>query len=96
MEADFKTSIGAKMREARTAARMTQDDVAMELRRSRQAISSWEAGRTAPSLEEFRDLTALYGVSADHMLCGVNVAAIFRGVLSLGRKERPQFADSAL
>lgn len=62
--------IGKRLRAARTAARMTQDDVAAEVGRTRQAVSLWEVGSTSPTVPELRRLCALYGVSADLVLFG--------------------------
>lgn len=65
-----RRTIGERLRDARLAAGLTQQQVAHDFLRSRQAISSWESGKTLPSLPEFRDLLTLYVVSADRILFG--------------------------
>lgn len=80
--------IGARLRRARLLAKLTQLDVAAELLRSRQAISSWESGKTLPSLLEFKELAALYGVSTDSILFGVdNVNEELARVLASARDQ---------
>jgi transcriptional regulator with XRE-family HTH domain len=75
MPKQIRKLIGDALRRARVSARLRQEDVATDFLRSRQAISSWECGKTLPSLEEFRDLLTLYGVSADQVLFGVDSTA---------------------
>ena len=76
-------AIGARLRQARLTARLTQQDVARDFLRSRQAISSWEGGKTLPSLLEFKELASLYGVSTDQLLFGVeDVSAECKRVLA--------------
>lgn len=48
---NWKHEIGAQIREARKAAGMTQDELAMRLDVARQMICRYEAGRDAPSVE---------------------------------------------
>lgn len=59
------------MRQAREIARLSQADVAHHLHVTRQAISSWEAGRTEPSLGTFREMAMVYGVPTDLILNGL-------------------------
>lgn len=83
MEREIRRAIGVRLRKIRVAAKFTQDDVALDFALSRQAISSWETGRTLPGLLEFRALATLYGVSSDLLLYGVdNVEAASKGVLA--------------
>lgn len=98
MKNQTKAEIGARLRAARVAAKMTQEDVAADFRCSRQAISSWENGHTMPSVPEFRDLATLYGVSSDILLYGGSADEISG---SLFDRLRPpgthqDFADSAM
>lgn len=94
MNIDFRRAIGERLRQARTVAKLTQQDVATDCRRSRQAVSSWERGETLPTLEEFSALAALYGVSADRILYQVDDVEQSGKVL-LARVCRPDdFAQS--
>lgn len=47
---------------------LTQSDLAETLNVSRQAISRWEVGTAAPSTDNLKMLSNLYGVSADYLL----------------------------
>lgn len=72
MHQEFRKAIGERLRRARIAAKLTQQDVATDFLRSRQAISSWESGRTMPDLLELRELAMLYGVTPDRILIGAD------------------------
>lgn len=47
---------------------LTQSDLADTLNVSRQAISRWEVGTAAPSTDNLKMLSNLYGVSVDYLL----------------------------
>lgn len=47
---------------------LTQSDLAETLNVSRQAISRWEVGTAAPSTDNLKMLSNLYGVSVDYLL----------------------------
>lgn len=64
------TDIGTKIKDARTAAQLTQEQVAEALGISRQTVSNWENGRTYPDIGSVVKLSDLYGVSLDHLLKG--------------------------
>ena len=48
---------------------LSQVELAEELNVSRQAVSRWETGEAAPSLENLRCLRDLYNVSLDYLVC---------------------------
>lgn len=48
--------------------RLTQMQVAEEIKVSRQAVSGWETGTVVPSIENLKSLSILYGVAVDHLL----------------------------
>ena len=60
--------IGAKIRNARTTAQLTQEQVAEALGVSRQTLSNWENGRTYPDIVSVIRMSDLYAVSLDHLL----------------------------
>jgi transcriptional regulator with XRE-family HTH domain len=68
---EMRRAIGIRLRAARLAAKLTQQDVAKEFGRSRQSMSSWEGGKTLPTVLELRELGMLYGVSSDFLLFGI-------------------------
>lgn len=47
---------------------LTQVELAEKLDVSRQAISKWESGSTAPSIDNLKAVGKLYGVSMDYLL----------------------------
>ena len=60
--------IGAKIKNARITAQLTQEQVAEELGVSRQTLSNWENGRTYPDIVSVIKMSDLYAVSLDHLL----------------------------
>ncbi len=60
--------IGAKIRQARTEAGMTQEQAAEALGVSRQTVSNWETGKTYPDIVSVVRMSDLYGVSLDRLL----------------------------
>jgi transcriptional regulator with XRE-family HTH domain len=82
------------MREARDASKLTQAEVAAELCLSRQVITKWESGRSAPNPVQLLRLCTLYGVSADWMLAGVRTVPAEVDPLLKGILQPRDFADS--
>ena len=62
--------IGAKLKAARTAAGLTQEQAAAALGVSRQTISNWENAKTYPDIVSVVHMSDLYAVSLDHLLKG--------------------------
>ncbi len=60
--------IGGKIRSARLACSMTQEQAAEALGVSRQTMSNWENGRTYPDIVSVIRMSDLYKVSLDHLL----------------------------
>lgn len=60
--------IGQKLKNARTAANLTQESVAEQIGISRQTISSWENNRTYPDIISIIQLSDLYQMSLDALL----------------------------
>ncbi len=59
----MKLSIAEQITNARSAAGMTQDELAAALHVSRSAVSSWERGRTEPDLDTLRQLAQALNTS---------------------------------
>ena len=59
----------AKLVQLRKEQGLTQLELAEKLNVSRQAVSRWELGTAAPSIENLMALRALFGVSLDDLLC---------------------------
>lgn len=62
--------IGSKLRQARLAAGLTQEQVAGELCISRQTISNWENEKSYPDIVSIVKLSELYTISLDGLLKG--------------------------
>lgn len=60
--------IGTKIKEARIAAQLTQEQVAESLGVSRQTMSNWENNKTYPDIVNVIKMSDLYAVSLDHLL----------------------------
>lgn len=89
MPQQVRRTIGERLRKARLSAELTQQDVATDFVRSRQAVSSWESGKTLPTLPEFRELVTLYGVSADEILFGTgDIAGSFAQLIAKAKTAR--------
>lgn len=63
-------SLGAKIREARKLAELTQDQVAEALGLTKGAVSQWETNSTTPTLGQFRAFCSATKASADELLLG--------------------------
>ena len=64
--------IGKKLRDARNAAKLTQESAAESLGVSRQTVSKWENGSADPSTTNLLALAKLYGVAAEELLRGID------------------------
>ena len=59
-----------RLREARTAAGMTQEQLGFALGVTKSSISAWENGRETPSFRMLPELPRLLGRSLDELICG--------------------------
>ena len=59
--------IGAKIKQARMEAKMTQEQVAEGLGVSRQTISNWENDKTYPDIISVIKMSDLYDISLDKL-----------------------------
>lgn len=60
--------IGKKLKDARNAAKLTQESAAELLGVSRQTVSNWETGKTYPDIVSVIRMSDLYSVSLDCLL----------------------------
>lgn len=65
---DF-VKIGNKITSYRKKIHMTQDELADKLFVTRQALSKWETGVGVPSVETILNLTKIFNVSFEEILC---------------------------
>lgn len=64
------TKISKNIKRLRMLQNMSQEELAQKLFVSRQAVSSWENGRTQPDLEMIQKLAELFGVQVEELLYG--------------------------
>lgn len=69
MHLDPRT-IGAAIRTRRTAAALTQAELAERLNMTAQSVSHWERGETLPDITILPDLACILGCSIDMLLLG--------------------------
>lgn len=62
--------IGARIRDHRTQAGMSQDDLAMRVYVSRQTISSWENDKTYPDVQSLLLLSEIFDTPIDDLIKG--------------------------
>lgn len=65
---DFQ-AVGDKIHNLRTAAGLSQDNLAETLYVTRQAVSRWELGQTLPSVDNLAELCRLFNVTFEELLC---------------------------
>ena len=53
---------------ARVNAGLTQEDVARELRVSKQTVVDWEKGKSEPKITQGRKLSSLYNMPLDYII----------------------------
>lgn len=66
-------AVAKRVKELRLSRNMTQDDLAQQLHVTRQAVSNWEMGKTAISVEYLMQLAKLFNVTTDELLYGEEV-----------------------
>ena len=64
-------SLAERLQENRVRCKMSQEFVAEALGVSRQAVSTWETGKSDPSTANLIALAKLYGISAQELLEGL-------------------------
>lgn len=60
-----------RLREARVAAGMTQEQLGFALGITKSSVSAWENGRETPSFRMLPELRRQLGRSLDELICGV-------------------------
>ena len=59
------TVIGQRIKQARLAKNLTQEDLAEKLNVSRQSVTKWESGKSLPNLENIKEISNIFSVSID-------------------------------
>ena len=60
--------IGLNIRRLRQDNNMTQEELAKRLGMKKQTVSSWEAGRTEPTLGQCATMARIFGISIDNLV----------------------------
>lgn len=63
-------SFGDRLREARSASGLTQEQLGFAIGVTKASISAWENGRETPSFRVLADLRASLNRSLDELICG--------------------------
>lgn len=80
---DTSMTLNEKLQALRKQKNLTQEEVAQALYVSRTAVSKWESGRGAPSIDSLMAIARFYGVTVDALLTGDEA-------LNLAREEARQ------
>lgn len=86
--------VGSSIKELRLARGLTQEALARTLFVSRQTISHWESGRTAPDAQSLVMMGALFGVTVDALVKG-GVEAMVAVEAQERRRARVSYATAA-
>lgn len=70
MKKRVATPLGARLKDARRCAGISQAQVAAELGVTRQSVSAWETGLSAPTAIQLAQLSTAYCVCAHTLLFG--------------------------
>lgn len=78
-------TLGGKLKDARKSAGLTQEQLAVNLAVSRQAITKWESDKGIPDIENLKLLSKVLGVSVDYLLDDNNKLdmSVFREEINL-------------
>lgn len=60
-----------RLREARVATGMTQEQLGFELGITKSSVSAWENGRETPSFRMLPELRRVLGRTLDELVCGI-------------------------
>lgn len=75
--------VGNKITKYQKLSHMTQDDLAEKLNVTRQALSKWELGISAPSINSLLSLCAIFETSFENHSRSYVINQIIRGELKL-------------
>lgn len=63
-------TVGRNIQKLRQTKKVTQEEIAAALNVTRQAISSWENGKTQPDIDTLQRLSAYFEVSMEELIYG--------------------------
>ena len=62
--------VANSIKKLRQEKQLSQEQLAEQLHVTRQAVSSWETGKTQPDIETLTRLAEFFGVSVEHLIYG--------------------------
>ena len=65
------TSVGENIKNIRKKNNITQEELAEKLNVTRQAVSSWENGKTEPDIETLTNIAQIFDISIDELVDGI-------------------------
>jgi transcriptional regulator with XRE-family HTH domain len=80
------TTFGARLRKARLARGVTQEELGLDLDVTKATVSSWESDRIVPQFQKLEALRNALGVDLDYLICN-SVAAARTASQGLGVRE---------
>lgn len=76
MNEEVRRGIGARLKESRRQAKLSQEEVASELQIKRQSVSEWENGKALPASHQWYRLGMILGVSLDYLAYGIRTVPV--------------------
>lgn len=67
----MQKNIGERLLELRTQKQMTQEELAEQLKVTRQSVSKWESNDTFPNMNKLIEICDIFQVSLDYLLRGI-------------------------
>lgn len=83
-------SFPERLKAARQALGLTQEQLGFELDVTKSTVSAWENGRDAPGFRFLPVLKKVLGVSLDYLICGDEVAGAADPVGTFGAEVRSE------
>jgi transcriptional regulator with XRE-family HTH domain len=93
VEQDISRGIGERLREARKASKLSQEEGAAELSVKRQTVSAWERGKAVPRGQDWYRIGMLYGTSLDYLIYGIRLQLGSRLLEDVFRERESAQAD---
>ncbi|MTT53939.1 helix-turn-helix domain-containing protein [Alcanivorax sp. VBW004] len=81
-------SFPERLKAARLALGLTQEQLGFELEVTKSTISAWENGRDAPGFRLLPKLKVVLGLSLDHLICGDAVEGVSASANKYGAQVR--------
>ncbi|MEA4861078.1 MAG: helix-turn-helix domain-containing protein [Sphaerochaeta sp.] len=82
-----KMQFNEKLRSARLASGLTQEQLAEKVFVSRVTVSKWETGRGYPNLDSLKQLSRLFGISLDELLGSDELVSIAEAEVKTGAEK---------